>query len=204
MDEWVRLQDYLPAASRFSDHKKECCAIARGWLRAMDRSHSFREGGWLPPTWLRVRYAWGPVRWPLFWCQLPTLSTLDCGSLAALSTKLFNDRGEIAVSVQLILRYHRLATAGWSSMWERAGLCPVWIHGKYCYHEATAIVRQGSATIWDSTESRWVEPDNATRQAYAGLVALRLGSDKLQAPEIITWGENVLPLDKWVDISERE
>src|SRR5207244_4063127 len=106
MDDWERLRDYLDAPSQFGDHGAVCCAVARGWLTAMDRSCSFRSGGWHPPAWLRARYSWGPVRWPVYWCEVPAADTLDCGSLAALATELFRRRGEKAASVQLILRYH--------------------------------------------------------------------------------------------------
>ncbi len=88
-------------------------------------------------------------------------------------------------------------------MWARAGLLPTWIHEECCYHEATAIVRQGDMAIWDPTESRWVESDAALRQVYAGLVTIRVGSDQFPAGAVI-WAGQVLPLGEWVEFSEEQ
>jgi hypothetical protein len=191
----------MQAASQFADHGKSCCSMARFWLVALDRSRSFRDGGWHPPTWLRARYSWGAMRWPVHWCDVPAATDLDCGSLAALATALFRSRGEVAGSVQLILRYPRWATAGWAAMWLRSDLLPTWIHDNLCYHEATVVVRNRQVTIWDPTESRWIESEGAHHQQYAGVVSLRLGADQFPAGSV-AWGDRSLPVGQWVTLSE--
>ena len=64
--EWVRA-----SVSMLGDHGP-CCDRARAWLVAMGRSHDFASTDGLAfagPRWLTERWAWGPTRWPIAWCE---------------------------------------------------------------------------------------------------------------------------------------
>lgn len=188
---------YLHSPSLVTCHGSVCCSGARAWLRALDRSYAFADGSWTPPTWLREQYCWGPSRWPMTWCEIPTMETLDCGALAAVSTELWQLRGEAAYPIQLVLRYPRSVVAGWRAMWMEEAVPSTWLDGDLCYHEATALVRQDRLEIWDPTENRWLEPESADRSSFGALVALRLPPDRALGQLEVHWGGLDVPWGAW-------
>ena len=197
MTELAKVLSYLSKPSRISDHGTSCCTNAKRWLRAFDRSAAFSDGNWRPPTWVRERYSWGPLRWPIAWCQIPDSEVLDCGGLAGIATEVFRMRRESASQIQLVLRYSPLVAAGWRVMWEHAGESGDWVRGGLCYHEATAVARAGRVSIWDPTENRWIEPDVATTASASGVVALNLAEPAIWSGANTVWGSTELHVGHW-------
>ncbi len=201
MTDLAKVLSYLSKPSQISDHGTSCCTNARRWIRAFDRSAAFSHGNWHPPTWIRERYAWGPHRWPVAWCQIPDSEVLDCGCLAGVATEVFRMRGEVASQIQMVLRWSPLVAEGWRLMWERAGESGDWIRGGLCYHEATAVARDGCLAIWDPTESRWIEPDVAMTASCSGVVALNLADQAAWSGTSTIWGSAELRAGHWTTMS---
>jgi hypothetical protein len=196
--DWQPLSDYLTSPSCIRDCGAACCRLARGWLRSLDRSYSYERGVWLPPVWFRGMYRWGPMAWPVRWCDLPMAEVLDCGALAALGTDLFRSRGEQSLSVQLILSYPANTAAGWTALWEGAGNQADWIRGRYCYHEACGVVRSGRLAVWDPTEGRWLEPGVSADSAVGGVMAIRYSDGTDPSLDRLSWGEWQLNTGEWM------
>jgi len=149
-------------------HSEDCCLIAHKWFVAMDRSF---EGDVLGgPYWIRQMWNWGPSKWPLYWCQVEKLDTLDCGILAALAREAFKTRGLTAFPVQLIQRFSLQDVQQWQRKWESDLNPPNWLLDNLAYHEACAVIfRDNHIKIWDPTDSRWISPE---AQGYGAAVAI--------------------------------
>lgn len=187
--------------SRILDHSKECCTIAREWFVALDKS--FLAGGSIlsGPRWIRLRWSWGPVKWPLYWCQIPTLRALDCGALAALARIAFGSRGLVTFPVQLIQRFSAQDAYHWSKKWQIVSRSPDWISGDLVYHEACAvIVQESQVKVWDPTDSCWISPSKAV--GYGATVAACF---HLQGPSLsmlISWEDIVIYPNVWIRLEK--
>jgi hypothetical protein len=176
--------------SCLSTHDAECCIIAREWFSSMDVSlrDSDRYAG---PVWLRERYAWGPNRWPLYWCHAVASSGLDCGALAALARHVFSSRGVQALPVQSVHRFPVHNIRHWVSTWEQAGVACEWVSGDLVYHETCAIRLQGQIRIWDPTDNCWMADSS---YGYGSVVALRIVADDAS----VVWEGRELATNEWV------
>ena len=112
-------------------HNEQCCRIAREWMLSIDYSQLNAENALAGPRWLRSKYAWGPSKWPLYWCEAAAQKTLDCGALAALAHELFVGRGVISFPVQLIQRYTEDATRQWQKKWNGDESVVNWIKEEF-------------------------------------------------------------------------
>ena len=201
MTDLDRVLSYLLVPSQVTHHGASCCVSAKSWIRAFDRSAARSDGGWRPPTWIRQRYEWGPLRWPVSWCQIVDGDVLDCGALAGLATEVFRMRGDSASQIQLALHYPASVMAGWQSMWETAGTPADWISGRLCYHEATVVVQDGQAHIWDPTDTQWLEPGAASSGSFGRVVALKPSENAASLNGAIQWGTTELPVGGWTVVN---
>jgi hypothetical protein len=182
--------------SSILDHGRGCCLIGKEWFLAMDRG--LNGNSTEPPKWLRERFAWGPSRWPLYWCEAVQRDILDCGGLAALAREGFMARGIVALATQLI-RFHSPEDSGqWHVRWSNEGLAADWIHGQFIYHEAVAVVKKKTIQLWDPSENFWIDPE--LQLGYTGTVAIRIISASLEVPSILQWGEYQLLVNSWKSI----
>lgn len=192
--------DWAPWAARepstLSDHGAECCAEARAWFHAMDRSHWRGQGA---PAWIRRRYDWGPTQWPLHWCEAVAAEELCCGAQAALTIAAFHARGIDAIPVQLVQRYQAHDVPHWHSRWARGGANPAWASEGLVYHEACAVRDDDRLRVWNPTATAWVAPDHL--QGYASVVAIRVGGAVPDA-RAVSWGSMRLPLGAWASTAE--
>ncbi len=156
--------------SRLRTHDARCCRLARAWFRALAVSASLQQPG--PPAWIRQHWNWGPVEWPLNWCWIPELKTLDCGALAALARAAFEATGAKTVPVQLIERFDAAAVEHWRAAWMGNRTTPPWMWGELVYHEAVGVLDGTRIAIWDPTDSDFV--DRPTPGAYASAQAIRI------------------------------
>jgi hypothetical protein len=170
-----------------------CCHMAREWLVSMDKSMLRDNNPLSGPKWLREKYEWGPVSWPLYWCEAVRSDHLDCGALAAISRELFLARGIVCLPVQMIQRYPPHVVQHWVSMWSRAGMPATWVEGTLVYHEACAVVRQGNVVeVWDPVEACWLDPST---KGYGAIMALKVSFSELH---YIVWRGRCFPTNTWI------
>lgn len=187
---------YYQPASEICDHGLQCCAVAREWFFAMDRSHTPASEPLTGPRWIRQRAVWGPSSWPLFWCEAAASKKLDCGALAALATNAFRARGVVCHPVQLIQQFTAGDGGHWACSWERAGVAPTWIRDDIVYHEACAVVvRDNEIRIWDPTASWWINPKHV--HGYSGVLALRLLVPDSKVATLFNWGTHPISPNAW-------
>jgi hypothetical protein len=187
---WVPWAGAVP--STMAHHGAECCADARAWFLAMDRSLWRGEGG---PGWIAQRFPWGPSRWPLHWCDAMRAEELDCGAHQALTIEAFRARGMNVVPVQLIQRQDRHNVAHWHGRWEAGGASPTWAGDGVAYHEACATLVDGRAEVWDSTVGAWLSPEHV--RGVRGVAAVRIGG-AVPTGETVSWRGLPVPLGEWV------
>jgi len=189
-------------ASEICDHGQQCCAVAREWFFAMDRSHTPASEPLTGPRWIRQRVTWGPSHWPLFWCEAMAAKSLDCGALAALAKYAFRARGVESHTVQLIQQFTQADGGHWARSWERADVASTWIRDELVYHEVCAvIVPTNELRVWDPTASWWINPRHVS--GYSGALALRLIVDSgADAP--LRWEPHLIFANEWQPLQYRE
>ena len=156
-----------------SHHGAACCEIAREWIGSFDRSVLNGASPLTGPRWLGSRFQWGPVRYPIFWCEVVRERVLDCGVHAALAHEVFTDRGVRSYRLQLIQEYSVAAAAQWHAVWSSEEAVTDWISGNLIYHEGCAVqLENGSLKLWDSSAGWWIDPN--TTSGYGGVRAVRV------------------------------
>lgn len=184
--------------STISDHGKHCCLVAREWLLAMDRSLLADANPISAPCWIREKYDWGPSQWPLYWCEIMELNTLDCGGFAALAREIFVNRGIVTFPVQLIQRFSEQAAHHWRQRWLKAGQSADWIIGPYVYHEACAIVvYKNYIKIWDPTDNLWIYPNQST--GYGVTLAVRVIFTDMST---FIWNDCQIRSNQWTKVTK--
>lgn len=183
--------------SHLGHHGRECCDIARHWLRAMDFAQL--NGGELAsgPRWVREKYEWGPSQWPLHWCEALDAEVIDCGAHAALAHDVFEARGLTALRAQIVQGYGARAVDQWRRRWAADDASNHWLAGGVIYHEANAVlVGDGAIRLWDGSAALWLNPLHTG--GYGGVLAVRLAApDGWRGPAILQWGEHHIALDAW-------
>ncbi len=185
---------HFPASS-VSHHGEQCCRVAREWVLAMDYSQLGGSPALTGPRWLRQKFAWGPSRWPIHWCEAVKEKKLDCGALAALSNEIFRARGVRSYTVQLIQQYSSEAICHWLKEWEGKQCAVNWIEDELIYHEGCAVVvGDGEIKLWDPSASWWVNPRHTS--GYGGLLAVRVLTPPAEA-EVFSWGQHTVAPNQW-------
>ncbi len=181
-------------------HGKDCCVMAHEWFKALDISFLIDGSIYSAPSWIRSQWKWGGMDWPLFWCQVPDLKTLDCGALAALSCEAFRQRGLSVFSVQLIQRFSLHDAYHWDRKWAEKGLLSNWISGSLVYHEACAVlIGPNQVRVWDPTDNTWLRPSQCG--GYATTVAVRFVAEGYPAKiDVLKWEYLVIPSNTWIKI----
>jgi hypothetical protein len=187
--------------SSFSDHEADCCRRAKAWFGAMDISRRPADRPFAPPQWLRERYEWGPIRWPLYWCNAAISDQLDCGALAFLAKELLSMRGIPALAVQLIQQFSQDAVRHWESTWNSKGISAYWVAEDLVYHEACAVLRHDETiAIWDPTDNCWISPNGLS--GYASTIAIRIFdfSDYADPSKMLRWGIHRVKVNAWTEL----
>lgn len=183
-------------------HHGKCCDLAKQWLSAMHRSMTFsRTDGQIlqAPLWLNRRYKWGPVQWPISWCEAVQLTAIDCGVFAAFALEIFERRissqalGDYEVfPAQVILEQPKSLTEQWRVKWNPIfGRLP-WIEDYHVYHEVCALVDRStdSVRIFDPTEGVWIEP--GLQRGVNHVIGVNIRSNRM-----LDWGSMRIGLDQW-------
>ena len=192
------IQRYQERPSAIDRHERLCCRRALSWLRAKDIAQSYSAGELCPPLWLRDQFSWGPMRWPIWWCSVPIVTSLDCGALAAIAVQIFKGRGETTIPVQLVMRYPRHAGEQWAALWDRSGARSDWIAGDLVYHEAAGVLNREELSIWDPTANRWLVPAESGSESFGTVVSLRVQQTRAQETDSrLFWRGSSILLDEW-------
>ena len=94
-------------------HHGPCCDRARAWLTAMGRSYDFSSTDGLAmagPRWITQRWAWGPTRWPIAWCEAVRAEVIDCGVFGAFALELFRAKASTPIPASFSARARRSAS----------------------------------------------------------------------------------------------
>jgi len=176
-------------------HNKDCCIVAYEWFIAMANSHLTKGKAPKGPYWIRQRWKWGPSEWPLYWCQLIELNTLDCGALRLLAQKAFELQEVAVFPVQLVQQFSPQDTQQWRQQWQCCGHSSDWILEDLAYHEACAVLRwDNHIEIWDPSENCWISP---VSQGYGGVVAIRVNVEKQENCKTLFWGRLGIQANVW-------
>lgn len=186
-------------ASTISHHNAECCQIAREWILSMDYSQLNAGHTLTGPRWLRLKYKWGPSRWPIHWCEAAGQKTLDCGALAALSQEIFAARGVRCYPAQFIQQYTEQSARHWHKKWAEDESSAHWIKEDLIYHEGCAVaVRDNEIKIWDPTASWWMNPKQFG--GYGGVLVVRIFDPRSSSPTGFNWGTHRIVANQWQKI----
>lgn len=166
--------------SEIYSHPKDCCRAAIACFRSMALAYDAIVPG--APAWIRGRWAWGPLSWPIHWCEILAERTADCGALSCLARHALVSTGHQALPLQLLVQYDIAAVSAWQKTWSRNAPYQQWLFGTLAYHEAVVVIqgdRNASASdhhpkvrFWDSTEAAWVE--GRAQAGYGAVVAYRI------------------------------
>ncbi len=174
----------------------ECCELAKHWLLNMHRSLSFSksEGQSLhAPNWLRAKYQWGPVQWPLSWCEAVQKKAIDCGVFAAFAREILVSQSLTVYPAQVLLAQPRTYIDQWNLKWSHIFQQVEWIGENSVYHEVCAVQKKGEASvrIYDPTEGVWID-SNMTK----GINGVR--GVAVISPMSLDWGCYQVGQGKWV------
>jgi hypothetical protein len=187
--------------SRLSHHASPCCDLAREWVLANDFAQLNGADLASGPRWLRQKYKWGPSKWPMHWCEVVGLETIDCGAHSALAHEVFAARGLTSFPAQLVQRYSTDATDEWRGSWEAAQSSCHWLDGEHIYHEATGLLVTGDKLqIWDGSAGTWVNPRQG--KGYGSVAAVRIFANGSLAQHCeLQWGEQRIQPNSWNQIA---
>jgi hypothetical protein len=189
--EWVRA-----SVSVLASHGA-CCDRARAWLAAMGRSHDFAATDGLAfagPGWLTERYAWGPTRWPLAWCDAVRAKTIDCGVFSVFALEIFRAKGIEAFPGQVLRICAAERTTHWQHKWSAIPEAFNWIGPRFVYHEVNIVRVDGEdARVYDPTVGVWLDP--AVQTGHGGHIAIRA-----ELPVALSWGGHKLVNGQWTKL----
>lgn len=177
--------------SEIHSHDAPCCRRAKAWLRGMSFGAIAAGESLGEPRWVAERFEWGPVVWPLHWCDVLRADSLDCGALADVSRYSLEVRGIEACHVQLVEKYSRDDRRHWAASWQSGGLSLDWSIDGLTYHEAVGVVVGDSIRVWDATRNAW--RDHAETSGYGSIAAVRYWG---QHPRL-SWGPTRLRSGAW-------
>lgn len=189
------------SVSIISHHGEDCCADAWSWFQAMDTSF-INSASVEPPAWLRTEFDWGPSTWPIYWCDLLTAESIDCGVFAALARSLLAARGVSVVPVQLTQKYNEPNVMNWRDRWESEAN-PDWLVDDIAYHETIGILEGANLRVWDPVDTEFVDPPNTG--GYGEVVAIRV----VEAPatddySYVDWQGLEIQIGSWQQIPRTE
>lgn len=177
-------------------HSDVCCSLAKSWFLGMDRSSLIFSSPSSMPLWIMERYNWGPSTLPIYWCQVISSETLDCGVLAALARECLYTRGVQVLPAQLVLWVPEQHCVQWTRMWQDKGIFCDWIVAPFVYHEICAVLWANTVMLWDPSNNWRIDPNQSV--GYFRPAALRIIAD-LDAS--VRWGDKKIKINEWETFS---
>jgi hypothetical protein len=191
---------WAQASSSALMHHGACCDRARAWLLGMGRSLDYAASDGLAyagPRWLARRWAWGPTRWPIAWCDAVRAEAVDCGVFAVFAREIFLAKGIEVYPAQVLRRYAEGSTSHWRRKWAAMPDAFNWIDTAMVFHEVCVV--RGSAQearVYDPTEGFWLEP--GIHSGHGAHCAIRA-----ELPEALSWGPYLLVNGQWTELGGR-
>ena len=149
------------------------------------------------PRWLGSRFPWGPVQYPIAWCEVIKKDVLDCGVHAALAHEVFRGRGVRSYRLQIVQEYSPAAATQWHAVWADEAAVTDWISGSLIYHEGAAVqMENGELKLWDSSAGWWIDPE--TISGYGSIRAVRITCP--QARESLAWKDRIVIANIWNEL----
>ncbi|MEB4207728.1 hypothetical protein [Mycobacterium sp. 94-17] len=189
--------EWVGAAVSVLGRHGACCDRARAWLAAMGRSHDFAATDGLAfagPGWLTERYAWGPTRWPLAWCDAVRAPTIDCGVFSAFALEIFRAKGIEAFPGQVLRFCAAERTTHWRSKWSSLPEAFNWIGSGVVYHEVNVVrVSETDARVYDPTVGVWL--DAGVKAGHGAHIAIRA-----ELPVALSWEGHKLVGGQWTKL----
>jgi hypothetical protein len=171
-------------------HPSVCCQGSRRWVQMMILSQASSTAAL---SWIGQQWAWGPAHWPLYWCDLPRLTHLDCGAHAALGRESCALLGVEGVAVQLVQLYDALTVEHWRRRWTAAGAIPGWLYDPFVYHEVLGFRDAGSGLlVWDVSER---QRSQLIPEGYGSTAAIRIARSFGSAA--VSWEGRLIPAGVW-------
>jgi len=117
---------------------------------------------------------WGPSNWPFYWCDLPTVSEVDCGVYANVAEIALEALGGNYARLQVVELASQIEVNKWRNDWMTQQADPGWILAPdTVYHEMVAIRLGSEVAVFDPTECQFVRSPAGGRNP---IVAVRLSS----------------------------
>lgn len=183
-------------ATDFLSHSRRCCLIAKAWVRVLARSADPGR----PPTWIRERWEWGPLDWPVYWCEAIEMEKLDCGGLAAITRLAAAACDLMVLPIQLIESFDAASCESWRHQWRNSVGVPEWTWDDLAFHEVVGFVESGRLAVWDSTDACWAH--DKSRHGYGSIAALRIAPtasvDRDSGLLSVRWKDSPLAPEAWV------
>jgi hypothetical protein len=189
-------KEWRQASGSALAHHGPCCDRARAWVIAVGRSYDFASTDGLTfaaPRWLTRRWAWGPTRWPITWCEAIKAEAIDCGVFAVFAVEIFRAKGVEAYLGQLVRSCAEERIAHWRRKWAAMPGAFNWIGTRVVYHEVCVVrVGPGEAWVYDPTEGIWLEPRGPS--GHNAHLAIRA-----EIPVALRWGAHALVNGQWTE-----
>lgn len=190
----------VPAPSEILRHPKcDDCAAAYAWFTA--RAQLTQSAGSVTDavSWLLEEFEWGPVVWPVHWCDILETEYADCGVMAAMSRYCLSRRGFVVFPAQAVLRVTNAEVSKWRHTWdENPGSASKWIISETLVYHEIILLRDyaDNYKAFDSTEMKFIsEGDRRT----GGVIAIRLPPSAGKSVAVV-WSRRVLAPGCWVDL----
>jgi hypothetical protein len=152
------------------------------------------------PLWLKRHFKWGPVQWPISWCEAVQKKTIDCGVFAAFAQEIFRRSIDKSCQTnlevfpaQIILDQPQTFIEQWTTKWSPIFRDFNWIGQGQVYHEVCALVdsNNDSVRIFDPTEGVWCDP--TIERGINNIIGVNVRS-----PHMVKWGDILVGQDRWV------
>ena len=212
--------------SILTDHG-ECCKLARDWLICTHRSMSFNHSeaiDLIAPHWLKRKFRWGPVQWPISWCEAVRKRDIDCGVFAAFAREIMSgslyqqasrtssdhylidehdDNDEIEnlqmrfaiYPAQIILDQPKTYTEQWSILWAHVSQNISWIGSSSAYHEVCALADLATGRVRIYDPTEAHWLDPVLERGINNVIGV-----KVNAPCMLEWGAYLVGQDQWVTL----
>jgi hypothetical protein len=182
--------------SQISNHGSRCCADALAWIDMIDEVDHVLVDSKMPSRRFHQLFEWGPLNWPVHWCEIVSQSHIDCGGFAALYQYLFHKNGYKCARLQVVEAAQQSQIGHWREIWSSYPNADCsWLSEEGCvYHEALVVYFDSEYLFFDPTDYA----ELGTQLSSGGdVLSIRLCSDLFDV--LPQWhGHSLVPW-KWVD-----
>lgn len=183
--------------SEISHHRSRCCEDAHEWLVGTyaSKARTHAGSGWTSSLLALIEdFEWGPTQWPIHWCELMKVETIDCGVFSALARSILCRLGIPAYPAQVIHRKTEASVPHIRGIWKEAQSADDFFAGSsYSYHELCLIDPPESTMPILFDTSYGIRFGNfSSNDIYDAVSALRV-----ESPRALKWYDIHLKDGNW-------